>query len=72
MQEVPFYNIQAEEVYNLLRVLEKTDKENILSQAWSLTNTSYKDIVALACPLKPLPTSLQAFRKMLSENTKQP
>ena len=70
MQDVPF-NMQAEEVYNLLRVPDKTDKESILRQAWSLTHTSCKDVVALACPLKPLPTSLEAFKKMISENSKQ-
>jgi hypothetical protein len=71
MQEVTNPNMQTTEVYNLLRVPQKMDKETTLRQAWSLTHTSCKDVVALACPLKPLPTSLEAFKKMMSEHTKQ-
>ncbi len=63
--------MQAEEVYNLLRVPDKTDKESILRQAWSLTHTSCKDVVALALPLKPMPTSLEAFKNMISDSSKQ-
>jgi hypothetical protein len=58
------------EVYNLFKVPEKIEKETLLKNSWNMTHTSCKDIVALACPLKPLPTSLVAFKQMLSEQGK--
>jgi hypothetical protein len=66
-----FPKMQAVEIYNLLRVHEKTSKENALRKAWSVTHSSCKDVIALAFPLKPVPHSLDAFRNKVAGNQKQ-
>jgi hypothetical protein len=63
--------MQAQEIYNLMRVHDKTNQENALRKAWSLCKSSCKDVIALAMPLKPLPHSLEGFNKLLANNSKQ-
>ena len=63
--------MQAQEIYNLMRVHEKTSLENALRKAYSLCKSSCKDVVALALPLKPLPHSLEGFNTILANNSKQ-
>lgn len=63
--------MQPMEIYNLLRVHEKTSKENALRKAWNVTHPSCKDVIALAFPLKPVPHSLDAFRNKVAGNQKQ-
>jgi hypothetical protein len=71
MEEPPLNAMEAVDIYNLFRLPSTNDHENLLRQAWSLTYTSCKDVVALALPLKPIPTSLEAFKNMISESPKQ-
>ena len=59
--------MQAAEIYNLLRVHEKSKPENALRKAWSLCKSSCKDVIAMAMPLKPVAYSLEGFNKLNSK-----
>jgi len=59
--------MQAAEVYNLLRVHEKSKPENALRKAWNMSKSSCKDVIAMAMPLKPVAYSLDGFNKLNSK-----
>ena len=61
------HSMQAAEIYNLLRVHEKSKPENALRKAWNLTKSSCKDVIAMAMPLKPVAYSLEGFNKLNSK-----
>jgi hypothetical protein len=63
--------MQPCEIYNLMRVHERSTPENALRKAWSSSKSSCKDVIALAMPLKPVPHSLDGFHQMLASNSKQ-
>lgn len=63
--------MQAAEVFNLLKVQEATGPEQALRKAWlAAQQTACKDVVALALPLKPVPSTLESFRQALADNSK--
>jgi len=63
--------MHAQEIYNLMRVQEKTTAECALRKAWNMCKTASKDVVALAMPLKPVPYSLTSFNSIVASNSKQ-
>ena len=63
--------MQPPEIYNLMRVHERSTQENALRKAWNSCKSSCKDVIALAMPLKQVPHSLDGFNKMLANNSKQ-
>jgi hypothetical protein len=63
--------MQPCEIYNLMRVHERSTPENALRKAWSSSKSSCKDVIALAMQLKPVPHSLDGFHQMLASNSKQ-
>lgn len=59
------------EVYNLLRVPAPLSAEASLRKAWlSAQSRPCKDVIALALPLRRVPTTLEAFKHSLAENSK--
>ncbi len=59
------------DVFNLLRAPVVPGAEASLRKAWLASQTKpCKDVVALAMPLRRVPTTLDAFRSALSENSK--
>ncbi len=59
------------EVYNLLRVPAPLSAEASLRKAWlAAQSRPCKDVVALALPLRRVPTTLEAFKLSLAENGK--
>jgi hypothetical protein len=59
------------EVYNLLRLPAAPSAEASLRKAWLASQSKpCKDVVALAMPLRKVPTTLEAFRHALAENSK--
>ena len=59
------------EVYNLLRVPAPLSAEASLRKAWlAAQSRPCKDVVALALPLRRVPTTLEAFKLLLAENGK--
>lgn len=59
------------EVYNLLRVPAPLSAEASLRKAWlAVQSRPCKDVVALALPLRRVPTTLEAFKLSLAENSK--
>ena len=63
--------MHAQEIYNLMRVPDKTTAECALRKAWNMCKTASKDVVALAMPLKPIPYSLASFNSIVANNSKQ-
>ena len=62
---------RAHEIFNLLRVQDSAASEPALRKAWlGAQQTPCKDVVALALPLKPVPTTLESFKQALLENGK--
>ena len=63
--------MQASEVFGLLRVPDKLSAEQTLKKAWlAAQQTPCKDVVAIAIPLKPVPCTIESFRKTLETNNK--
>lgn len=63
--------MQAAEIFSLLKVQEATGPEQALRKAWLATQqTACKDVVALAFPLKAVPSTLEGFRQALADNSK--
>jgi len=59
------------EVYTLLRASAPPSAEACLRKAWLASQgRACKDVVAVAMPLRKVPTSLEAFKLALAENSK--
>lgn len=59
------------EVFNLLRVPAASSPDASLRKAWlSQQSKPCKDVIALAVPLRKVPTTLEAFRHAMAENPK--
>jgi hypothetical protein len=66
-----FLGIFVCEVYTLLRASAPPSAEACLRKAWLAAHgRPCKDVVAVAMPLRKVPTSLEAFKLMLAENSK--
>jgi hypothetical protein len=58
------------QVFDLLRVPDAPSPENALRKAWLSTHGPCKDAIALALPLKALPTTLEKFNEKLADGGK--